>query len=276
MKMSNPKLSIITPVFNGIHLIRQCIENFISQKCAHAEHIIIDAGSKDGTVDIIKEYASLYNHIRWISEPDKGQSDAMNKGIKMSNGSIISFLNVDDYYEPNVFNRVLDLFENSSEPTLLYGNCNVWEDNNTFVRLDKPSKSISLMSLLLGKTIAPLNPTSYFYHKSLHATIGFYNEVEHFNMDVEFFYNASQHATLLKIEETWGNFCMLKGSKTRDIADSGNYWANFYVFRNNYVRQLPWYVQLRFHSIKRMKIIQKWINKRKRGISHRLSLFTNR
>ena len=78
----------------------------IEQNCGDVEHIIIDGGSQDGTVTIIKQYAEKYPHIRWISEADQGQSDAMNKGLDMAKGNIISFLNVDDYYEPLVLNKI--------------------------------------------------------------------------------------------------------------------------------------------------------------------------
>ena len=81
-------LSIITPVYNGERFIEGCIENVISQNCMDCEHLIIDGGSIDRTITIIKKYAAKYSHIRWISEQDRGQSDAMNKGIKMKGREI--------------------------------------------------------------------------------------------------------------------------------------------------------------------------------------------
>ncbi|MBU1997727.1 MAG: glycosyltransferase, partial [Candidatus Omnitrophica bacterium] len=99
--MQNPKLSIITPVFQGSKYMAECIESVAQQNCDTLEHIIIDGGSTDGTVDILKEYAAKYEHIRYISEKDEGQSSAMNKGLKMAKGAIIGFLNADYYYETN-------------------------------------------------------------------------------------------------------------------------------------------------------------------------------
>ena len=77
-------LSIITPVYNSERFIATCIEAVIKQDCVKLEHIIIDGGSTDQTVPIIRQYADRYPHIRWQSEPDRGQSDAMNKGIAMA------------------------------------------------------------------------------------------------------------------------------------------------------------------------------------------------
>ena len=72
------KLSIITPVYKGVKFIDSCIQNVIDQNCSEIEHIIIDGDSTDTTIEIIKQYAKQYPHIRFLSEPDKGQSDAMN------------------------------------------------------------------------------------------------------------------------------------------------------------------------------------------------------
>ena len=121
-------ISVITPVYNGDRFIESCIRVVIDQACPNVEHLIIDGGSSDRTVEIIQRYATQYSHIRWVSEKDQGQSDAMNKGISMAEGKIIAMLNVDDYYEPNVLNQVLKLFQALPEPTLLVGNCHIWND----------------------------------------------------------------------------------------------------------------------------------------------------
>lgn len=118
-------ISIVTPVYNGEAFIESCIKVAIAQNCSDIEHIIVDGGSSDRTVEIIKNYARNYPHIRWISEKDKGQSDAMNKGISMAKGDILAILNVDDFYEPNVLNRIVEIFKTLPEPSLLVGNCNI-------------------------------------------------------------------------------------------------------------------------------------------------------
>ena len=131
-------ISIITPVYNGARFIEACIQVVIDQHCTEAEHIIIDGGSTDGTVNVIERYAAKYPHIRWVSEPDQGQSDAMNKGLVLARGEIVGFLNVDDYYEPNVLNRVADIFKALPEPSLLVGNCNVWDDAGNLWFVNRP------------------------------------------------------------------------------------------------------------------------------------------
>lgn len=93
------KYSIITPSYNRSNYILYCIHSVISQIYKDYEHIIIDGGSSDGTIEILKKYENIYN-LKWISEPDSGMYDAINKGIKIATGDVVSILNTDDMYLP--------------------------------------------------------------------------------------------------------------------------------------------------------------------------------
>jgi glycosyltransferase involved in cell wall biosynthesis len=209
---AKPSLSIITPVRNGANFIERCIQNVIRQNCAQAEHIIIDGASTDGTQEIIKKYASQYNHIRFLSEADKGQSDAMNKGIKLAYGPVISFLNADDFYEPDTFSYIINLFKNALPDTFLFGKCRVFDELNNKVSINNP-RSIQLKYLLSTRNF-PNNPSAYFYHKSLHARVGYYNENEHYAMDIEFILKISTVAKPLRVDRILGNFNLMPGTKT--------------------------------------------------------------
>jgi glycosyltransferase involved in cell wall biosynthesis len=100
----NPKISVITVSYNHAEFIRQTIESVRNQNYGNVEHIIVDGGSTDGTIEILKEY----DHLIWTSEPDKGQSDALNKGFSRATGDIIGWLNSDDWYAPNIFQDVVN------------------------------------------------------------------------------------------------------------------------------------------------------------------------
>jgi len=217
-------LSIITPVFNGIRFIEFCITNVIEQRCPDLEHLIIDGGSIDGTVEVIKSYAERYRHSRWLSEKDKGQSDAMNKGIQMAVGNIIGFLNVDDYYAPGALHEAVNLMKTLPNPSLLVGNCNVWDDDGNLLFISRPTK-IGLKNLLLGRFMEafPMNPSAYFYHRSLHDRIGQYETDEHYGMDVHFIFKAVKQAKITYVDKTWGNYRYLEGTKTyEDDKNGGN------------------------------------------------------
>lgn len=232
-------ISIITPVYNGERFIEKCIKVVIAQDCPQIEHIIVDGGSTDRTVEIIEQYAKDYSHIRWISEKDRGQSDAMNKGIAMAKGSILSFLNVDDYYEQNVLNRVLQLFETLPEPSLLVGNCNIRNNEDQIRFVNKPKK-LQLADLLLGHAVNPfpMNPSAYFYHTSLHELAGLYDIDEHYTLDVDFLLRAVQVAHTKYVDEIWGNHLQIEGSKTFEDMKRGTSSMRVERLMKHYRKQL--------------------------------------
>jgi glycosyltransferase involved in cell wall biosynthesis len=246
-------LSIITPVYNGERFIEACIKVVINQECPDAEHIIVDGGSTDRTVEIIKQYVQMYPHIRWISEKDKGQSDAMNKGIARAKGKILAILNVDDYYEPNVLNRVLELFKELPEPSLLVGNCNVWDEKDELVAVFKPF-NCKFSSMLQGLNVNnfPTNPSAYFYHTSLHQQIGLYKVDEHYMMDIDFLLRAVQVATVKYVDEDWGNWMRIEDTKSFTLWQSSSrqgYQRLDQILRT-YRKDLPglqrWYVTIQY------------------------------
>ena len=119
----NPKISIITPCFNAALYIEQTILSIINQDYDNLEYIIIDGGSTDGTIDIIKKYENKIAY--WISEPDNGQSEAINKGIAVSTGDVFNWVNGDDYLEVGVLKLVGEYFQKSNinvfcSPTMLF------------------------------------------------------------------------------------------------------------------------------------------------------------
>jgi len=111
------KVSIVTPSFNQGRFIAQAIESVLTQKWDDFEHIIVDNCSTDETVSVLERYP----HLKIIREPDKGQSDALNKGFKMATGDIVGWLNADDIYLPNCFHSVIDVFKKHQESDIVYG-----------------------------------------------------------------------------------------------------------------------------------------------------------
>lgn len=247
-------ISVITPVYNSEQFIEGCIQNVIEQGCHQVEHIIVDGNSTDRTVEIIKKYADQYQHIKWISEPDQGQSDAMNKGISMANGFIISFLNVDDYYSPNVLNRVLEVFASLPEPSLLVGNCNVWNEKGEIIEVNKPHR-LSLFDLLTVQfpnnfqVQMPTNPSAYFYHTSLHQKIGLYNTQEHYALDIDFLLRAVQVATSIYLDEDFGNYRFIPGTKTFQDAQNNQRWQRFVNLLKSYEKDLSGMLRIKFYAL---------------------------
>ena len=107
------KISIITVTFNRAHIIKDAIEGVLKQEYKNYEYIIVDGASKDNTVDILKEYEPKFEgRMRWISEPDEGLYDAINKGIKMAKGDVVGIINSDDFFHrPDTFTLIANAFE---------------------------------------------------------------------------------------------------------------------------------------------------------------------
>ena len=114
-------ISLITVTFNSAASLRYTIQSVLSQSYPNIEYIIIDGASKDDTVSIIKEYEpKFYGRMRWISEPDKGLYDAMNKGIRMATGDIVGIINSDDFYHrTDVMAKVVNVFQDEAVQTVL-------------------------------------------------------------------------------------------------------------------------------------------------------------
>ncbi len=124
----NLKISIITPSFNQGEFLEQTIDSVLSQSYENIEYIIIDGGSTDESVDIIKKYA---RHLKyWTSEPDNGQSDAINKGYKLCTGQVINWLNSDDYYQPETLKTVSEIFSDC-EAKVVCGKGRVFNERGT-------------------------------------------------------------------------------------------------------------------------------------------------
>ncbi len=215
----DPVLSILLVVLNNRQFIAAAIQNYLDQQCAESELVIIDGASTDGTKEIIESLAKNNPQTRWVSEKDKGQSDAMNKAIRMAKGEYISFLNVDDYYQPNTLNQIIQLIKSGETAEFMVGNCNVWDSNGKLIYVNRPKK-LKPWHILSGKYL-PVNPTAYFYKKSIHGKVGFYSVENHYNMDLEFIAKASLMVDIKYVDQTWGNFRMLPDTKTVKDIDSG-------------------------------------------------------
>ena len=111
MVPSAPKISIVTPTFNAMATLRETIESVLSQDYKNWEHIVVDGGSTDGTVDLLRSYP----HLHWVSEKDNGHWDAMNKGIERASGEIVAILNADDCYRERALQKVANAFVDHPE-----------------------------------------------------------------------------------------------------------------------------------------------------------------
>lgn len=180
------KISIITPSFNQGHFIKQTIDSILNQGYPELEYIVMDGGSTDATVDILKSYG---DKIYWRSEKDAGQSDAINKGLKIATGDILAYLNSDDLYTNNCLFEVNKFFLKNREINWAYGKCRIIDEHNHEVR-----KSITAYKNLLMRrysynkllSVNFINQPATFWRKKVRNTFGFFNTDEHLVMDYEY------------------------------------------------------------------------------------------
>lgn len=152
------KFSIITPSYNQGRFIVDCIESVLLQTEVELEHIVVDAGSSDETLDILKRYP----HLKWRSEPDAGMSDGINKGFVQATGDWLMWLNCDDYLLPGALEKVTTFIKQHPSADVVHGDCAFIQEDKTFIRR-KYDTPVDEWDLLFVGCVIP--STSTFYHR---------------------------------------------------------------------------------------------------------------
>ena len=165
------KISIITVTYNRVYVIREAIEGVLRQKNKNYEYIIVDGASKDNTLEVLKEYEPKFEgRMRWISEPDKGLYDAINKGVKMATGDVVGIINSDDYFHrDDVFDLVAQAF-NDNHTDAIYGDERVVDETGKPLYYDS-CKYFRTWMYRIG--LMP-GHESFYAKKSLFEKYGYY------------------------------------------------------------------------------------------------------
>lgn len=179
----NDLLSIITPCLNRKQFVSEAVESVLNQDYSNIEHIIIDGGSSDGTLETLQRY----EHLQVISEKDSGLYDAINKGLKLAKGEIIGFLNTDDYYEPNIFQRIIEAFTVHTTASAIVGAARIFVDSpKRSQEVIKVHPTISAGDLFYRSTRGNPIFNAWFFRKTLFNTIGEFTTHYKFVADREF------------------------------------------------------------------------------------------
>jgi glycosyltransferase involved in cell wall biosynthesis len=225
------KISIITTNFNTDKYLEQTIKSILSQKGDFdLEYIITDGGSKDNSLEIIKKYDKEIRDGKWgdrvtfryLSEKDSGQSDGINKGLKMATGDIIAFLNADDLYTEGALAKVVTYFKDNPDCLWLTGYCRIIDENNKEIRkyITKYKniglERLTLDSLLIEDTIS--QPAT-FWRKSLMDEIGYLDESLHYAMDYDYWVRMEKVSHMHLIKEYLAEFRFTSDTKTGSSVD---------------------------------------------------------
>ncbi|MBW8050438.1 MAG: glycosyltransferase [Cytophagales bacterium] len=207
--MINPKISIITPSYNQAQYIEQTIQSVINQNYPNLEYIIIDGGSTDNTLEIIKKYEKHVNY--WISEPDTGQSNAINKGLKKAKGDIITWINSDDLLAPNALHMAQQYFMDYPAIMLIHGKTILFNDQN-----DKEILKGAEEEDLKYKYLAymPFPQPSSFFRKQVVEKLGYLDESLDYGMDFDLLVRITLNYDILKVGNIFSKYRLHNTSKS--------------------------------------------------------------
>lgn len=243
-----PRISVVTPSFNCGSYLRDCIESVLAQDYDNFEHLIVDGASQDGTVEILRSYP----HLRWVSEPDSGEAEALNKALRMAHGDIVAWLNADDYYLEGALTTAARELDPAQNRHAVYGKTNIVHEDGSLVSLQTPHSSVTLKSLTRWFSHLGLYQPSMFYTRDVVQDVGYYREDLRYSIDYDYWLRvvakgysfhfvdqvfsemrlmrgeAKSAAPLADKERDWFRVCL---PYVRDfaLAEKFRYWRDFYI-----------------------------------------------
>ena len=209
-----PLVSIVTPSFNQARFLEAAIRSVISQDYSRLEYIIVDGGSTDGSVGIIKKYESKL--AWWVSEKDQGQTDAINKGLAGAKGEILAWLNSDDTYEPGAISSAVNFLLAHPEVGLIYGNANYINMDGSIIG-HFPAAQTDLARLRRGYVHIPQQTA--FFRASLWRAVGPLDPSFYFAMDYDLWIRLAMRSQVKYVPQTWANFRLHTSGKTISADD---------------------------------------------------------
>jgi glycosyltransferase involved in cell wall biosynthesis len=207
------KLTIVTPSYNQGQFLEETIDSVLSQNVPDLEYIIMDGGSTDNSVEIIRKYERFLAY--WQSAPDDGQASAITAGFARGSGDILAWINSDDLYEPGILAKVESLFETRSATRLLYGDYSLLYPDGRLVQ--KPKISFDFKICLHSFLMIP-QPSS-FWSRDVWEAVGGVNPKYHLAFDYDFFLRAARYlekqpSAIVHIPEMWSRFRVHESSKS--------------------------------------------------------------
>lgn len=233
-----PKVSIITPSYNQGQFIEETIRSVLLQNYPNLEYIIIDGGSTDESVEIIRKYEPWLTY--WVSEKDRGQSDAINKGFRRASGEIVAWLNSDDWYQINSLATIGLFFSYNLKASVVMGKCNLTDEEGTIFDVveNKKRTNRDIRRFWLSRSI-PTQPT-IFFRKKLIDKWGLCREDLHFAMDFDLWLRFSRECDFYHVGDVIANYRfhpMAKGGR-QNWEIFRDEWSSSYKFRVSLVKRI--------------------------------------
>jgi len=246
---SRPKVSIITPSFNQGQFLEASIRSVLEQDYPNVEYIIVDGGSKDNSVDVIKKYRDRL--AWWVSEKDKGHADALNKGFSHATGEILAWLNSDDIYFPHAVSQAVEILKAKPEVGMVYGDADLIDDSGAPAGRFA-SKQTSYQQMLRGSVHIPQATT--FFRADLWRQVGPLDLSLFFSFDYDLWVRLAKVSQILYIPKRWAKFRIHDAGKT--IINDDRCYPD--MLRVQQREGWSWFSMLRLRMITR-KLVYSWM-----------------
>lgn len=204
-----PLVSIVTPSYNQARFLESTMQSVLNQDYPSLEYIIVDGESTDGSLEIIKRYESKL--ATWISEPDQGQSDAINKGFSLSRGDIMAWLNSDDLYYPSAVSKAVEFLCANPHVGMVYGDTDIIDENGQILELFN-TRQTSYQKLMRGSVYIPQSAT--FWRRELWNRVGPLDTSLYFAMDYDLWVRFAKETQIQYIPTLWASFRIHSEGKT--------------------------------------------------------------
>ena len=213
-----PKVTIVTPSYNQGEFIEETIRSVLLQNYPNLEYIIIDGGSTDNTIDIIRKYKSSISY--WVSEPDRGQADAINKGFAKTSGEFLGWLNSDDCLYPGAIAKMVTELQNNPEVSMVYGDVDAGYDLEE-IQFRLYGEQINLEKMLKTYRV-PIPQQGSLWRRTAFEALGGLGQQWNLVLDRDFFLRIAQRFEIAYIPGTVGFFRQHSQSKSvsRSYADA--------------------------------------------------------
>ena len=231
-----PRISVVTSSYNQAQFIARTIQSVLEQDYPDVEHIVVDGMSTDATAEVLAKFP----HLRVIREPDQGQADAINKGVRAATGQILGFLNSDDTLEPGALRSVAEAFAREPGCHIVMGRCRFIDEDDRFTGVEHPSAFESHRRVLEIWKGHCLPQPAIFWTRDVWEACGPLDVAERLMLDYDLFCRFSQRYSFHRLDPVLANYRLHTRSKTSSVTDEERLEQAIAVSRRYWGSPLEW------------------------------------